>query len=37
MFGQSESAARDIKLDLGMDLPRLQAGQLYFLSPTLVN
>ena len=37
MFGQSESAAHNIKLDLGMDLPKLEAGQLYFLSPTLVN
>jgi len=37
LFGQSESAAHDIKLDLGMNLPKLQAGQLYFLSPTLVN
>ena len=37
LFGQSESAAHDIKLDLGMNLPRLEAGQLYFLSPTLVN
>ena len=37
LFGQSESAAHDIKLDLGMNLPRLEAGQLYFLSPTLMN
>jgi len=37
MFGQSESAAHDIKLDLGMNLPKLEAGQLYFLSPTLIN
>ncbi len=36
MFGQSGSA-HDIKLDLGVDLPKLQAGQLYFLSYTLVN
>ena len=36
MFGQS-SSAHDIKLDLGVDLPKLQAGQLYFLSYTLVN
>jgi len=36
MFGQSGSA-HDIKLDLGMDLPKLQAGYLYFLSPTYVN
>jgi protease IV len=30
MFGQS-SQAHDIKLDLGMDIPKLQAGALYFL------
>jgi protease-4 len=36
MFGQSESA-HDIKLDLGVEAPRLQAGQLYFLSYTYVN
>jgi protease-4 len=36
MFGQSGSA-HDIKLDLGVDMPKLQAGQLYFLSYTLVN
>jgi protease-4 len=36
MFGQS-SSAHDIKLDLGVDLPKLQAGQLYFLSDTFVN
>ena len=37
MFGQSESATHDIKLDLGVNLPKLEAGQLYFLSPTLLN
>jgi protease-4 len=36
MFDQS-SAAHDIKLDLGVELPKLQAGYLYFLSPTFVN
>ena len=36
MFGQSGSA-HDIKLDLGVEIPKLQAGQLYFLSSTLVN
>jgi protease IV len=36
MFGQSDSA-HNLKLDLGLDIPRLQAGQLYFLSPTFVN
>src|ERR1017187_6739236 len=36
LCGQS-GAAHDIKLDLGLEMPRLQAGQLYFLSPTFVN
>ncbi len=36
MFGQSDSA-HDIKLDLGVEMPKLQAGCLYFLSPTFVN
>lgn len=35
LFGQSESKA--IKIDLGFDLPRLQAGRPYFLSPTLIH
>jgi protease-4 len=30
MFGQS-SQSHDIKLDLGIDLPKMQAGCLYFL------
>lgn len=30
MFGQS-GKAKDIKLDLGVDIPKLQAGALYFL------
>ncbi len=35
LFGQSES--RVVKLDLGVEGPKLQAGQLYFLSPTLAH
>jgi protease-4 len=35
-LGQSESS-HTIKLDLGMELPKLQAGELYFLSPTFEN
>jgi protease-4 len=35
MFGQSE--ARVVKVDLGMETPKLQAGQLYFLSPTFAR
>ncbi|MEW6302114.1 MAG: signal peptide peptidase SppA [Verrucomicrobiota bacterium] len=34
IFGKSEAAS--IKVDLGVDLPRIQAGRLYFLSPTLI-
>jgi protease-4 len=36
LFGQSEST-HALKLDLGLETPKLQAGQLYFLSPTFVN
>jgi protease-4 len=36
LFGQSEMS-HTIKLDLGMELPKLQAGELYFLSPTFEN
>ena len=35
MFGQSES--RVVKLDLGLEPPKLQAGQLYFLAPTFAH
>jgi len=35
LFGQSESRA--LKLDLGLDLPKLQAGRMYFLSPLLLH
>jgi protease-4 len=35
LFGQSEG--RVIKVDLGMEPPKLQAGQLYFLSPTFAH
>jgi protease-4 len=36
MFGES-SSTHDIKIDLGVEMPKLQAGCLYFLSPTFVN
>jgi protease-4 len=36
LLGQSE-LSHSVKLDLGMELPKLQAGELYFLSPTFVN
>ena len=35
LFGQSESRA--LKLDLGLQLPHLQVGRLYFLSPTVLH
>jgi protease-4 len=35
LFGKSESKV--VKVDLGMDVPRLQAGQLYFLAPTFLH
>lgn len=35
LFGKSES--RVVKLDLGVEGPKLQAGQLYFLSPTFAH
>jgi len=37
LFGQSEGRSRVVKVDLGMDAPKLQAGQLYFLSPTFAR
>lgn len=35
MFGRAES--RTVKLDLGVDAPKLRAGQLYFLAPTYLQ
>ena len=35
LFGQTE--ARTIKVDLGLEGPKLQAGHLYFLSPSFLN
>jgi len=35
LFGKSETKA--VKLDLGADIPRLQPGCLYFLSPTYLH
>jgi protease-4 len=35
MFGQTDSKV--VKIELGMDMPKLQAGQLYFLSPTFLH
>ncbi len=35
LFGKTD--ARALKVDFGMELPKLQAGQLYFLSPTFTH
>jgi protease-4 len=35
LFGQTDSKV--VKVDLGMDTPKLKAGQLYFLSPTFLH
>jgi protease-4 len=35
LFGQSEGHV--VKVDLGLEAPKLQAGQLYFLSPTFLH
>lgn len=35
IFGKTD--AKSVKLDLGVDFPRLQAGCLYFLSPTYLH
>jgi len=35
LFGKSD--ARALKVDIGVDFPKLQAGQLYFLSPVFVH
>jgi protease-4 len=36
LFGKSDANSK-IKVDLGMDMPKLQAGKLYFLSPTFLH
>jgi protease-4 len=35
LFGKAETPS--LKVDLGMDLPKLQAGRPYFLSPTVLH
>ena len=35
LFGKSDSKA--IRVDLGMETPKVQAGKLYFLSPTFLH
>jgi hypothetical protein len=36
LLGQSEGG-KSVKLDLGVDIPKLHAGYLYFLSPTYLQ
>jgi len=36
LFGKSDAGAK-IKIDLGMDAPKIQAGKLYFLAPTFLH
>ncbi len=35
LFGKSDAKA--VKVDVGMEMPRLEAGRLYFLSPTFLH
>jgi len=35
LFGQTD--AKVVKVDVGLEMPKLQAGQLYFLAPTVLN
>jgi protease-4 len=35
MFGKSD--AQGMKIDLGLEMPKLEAGRLYFLSPTYLH
>jgi protease-4 len=37
MFGESKTDAHTVKVDLGFDAPKLQAGEMYFLSPVLFH
>ena len=36
LLGQTD-LSHDVKLDVGLNLPKLRVGELYFLSPTVVN
>lgn len=37
MFGESKTDVHTVKVDLGFDGPKLEAGQMYFLSPVLFH
>lgn len=34
IFGRSEAPSPSVKIDLGLDFPKLQLGRLYFIAPT---
>src|SRR5581483_3348507 len=34
IFGETEAQSRTLKVDLGVEMPKLQAGHLYFILPT---
>ncbi len=36
LFGSTETKATTVKVDLGVNAPKLQVGQLYFIAPTSV-
>lgn len=36
LFGSTETKSTTLKVDLGVDVPKLQVGQLYFIAPTSV-
>jgi protease-4 len=37
MFGESEGKGGSVKVDLGFQLPKIEAGRLYFLAPTVLH
>jgi protease-4 len=36
LFGKTDAAATTVKLDFGVNSPKLQVGQLYFIAPTSI-
>ena len=37
LLGQSESRAVQVKVDLGIEAPKIEAGRMYFLAPTYLH
>jgi protease IV len=37
LWGQSESRAVQVKVDLGIEAPKIEAGRMYFLAPTYLH